>query len=153
MEKSSHSIWSSIERLLLVVNFDQLDTMKDWREAIKNTGLNIHHCQILAVVATKKERIALSDINSVAYISEKDFGLFGRLKNEEAQRVLAERFDTLLVVGEVPKKIEKALSKLNVKMDVSLNSEDGIRTINLKTEETAPKYMLNFVKQTLEKIT
>jgi len=153
MGQSSNSIWDSIKRLLVVVEFDQLDTMKDWREAIKNSGLNIHHCYVMGIVATKKERLALGEMSSVVYISEKDFGLLGRLKNEEAQRVLSERFDSLLVVGDIPKKIEKVLSKLPFRIDVSLNVEEGNRTINLKTEESAPKYMLNFVKQTLEKIT
>ncbi len=153
MKQTSNSVWGSIKRLLVVVKFDRVETIQDWRDAIKLSGLNIHDCIIMGVVASKKERLALDDISSVVYIAEKDFGVLNRLKNEEAQRVFRDHFDTLLVVGEIPRKIEKTLLKLPVKMDVSLNAEEEHRTINLTTEESAPKYMLNFVKQTLEKIT
>lgn len=153
MANTSNSVWNSIKRLLVVVNFDRVETIHDWREAIKLSGLNIHDCIVLGIVASKKERLALDEMSSVVYISEKDFGLLNRLKNEEAQRVFNDRFDTLLVVGEIPKKINKALLKLSVRMDVSLNTSEEQRTINLTTEESTPKYMLNFVKQTLEKIT
>lgn len=152
MKAPATSIWSSIKRMLVVVKFDELDTMNNWREAIKFSGLNIHDSNIMGVVATKKERIALGEMSSVVYISEKDYGFLGRLKNEDAQKVLNEQFDAVMVVGEIPNKIEKALSKLNVNVDIGLNSPNERRTINLRTEESAPKYMLNFVKQTLEKI-
>ena len=149
----TNSVWSSIKRLLVIVKYDQLDRMNNWREAIKWSGLNIHDCKIIGVVDTKKERIALGEMSSVVYVSEKDFGLFGRLKNEDAQRTLSERFDAVIIVGSIPNKVNKAVQKMSTDIDVSLNSENDNQTINLHTEESAPKYMLNFVKQTLEKIT
>ena len=149
----SNSIWHSIKRLMVVTNFKEIDEINQWREAIKLSGLNIHDCKIMGVVESKKERLALGEISSVVFISEKDFGLLGRLKNEDAQRALDDRFDTIMIVGEIPKKIEKSISKMVAKIDIGLNTADSMRTINLQTEETAPKYMLNFVKQTLEKIT
>ena len=152
MSKSETNVWSSIKRLLIVVNFDEIDTLNQWREAIKFSGLNIHDCNIMAIVETKKERIAMREMSSVVYISDKDFGLLGKLKNEDAQRILSNRFDTILVVGEIPNKIEKAVQKVTTNMDIGLNSDDDNRTINLRTEESTPKYMLNFVKQTVEKI-
>lgn len=152
MSNSANNVWSSIKRLLIVVNFDEIDAMNEWREAIKMSGLNIHDCKIMGVIETKKERIAMREMNSVVYISDKDFGLLGRLKNEDAQRTLSDRFDAILVVGTIPNKIEKALLKVSASMDIGLNSDHGRRTINLQTEESAPKYMLNFVKQTVEKI-
>jgi hypothetical protein len=150
---ASNSIWSSIKRLLVVTDFKEIDNMNQWREAIKFSGLNIHDCKIMGVVESKKERLVLGEMSSVVFISEKDYGFLGRLKNEDAQRALSDRFDTILIVGEIPKKIEKSISKMSVKMDIGLNTDDTAHTINLQTEETAPKYMLNFVKQTLEKIT
>ena len=150
---ASNSIWSSIKRLLVVTDFKEIDNMNQWREAIKFSGLNIHDCKIMGVVESKKERLVLGEMSSVVFISDKDYGLLGRLKNEDAQRTLNDRFDTIMIVGEIPKKIEKSISKMSVKMDIGLNTDDTTHTINLQTEETAPKYMLNFVKQTLEKIT
>ncbi len=153
MSNAANNVWSSIKRLLVVVNFDEIDTMNKWREAIKFSGLNIHDCKIMSIVDTRKERIAMREMSSVVYISEKDYGFLGRLKNEDAQRTLSDRFNAILIVGTVPNKIEKALKKISTNVDIGLNSNEQNRTINLCTEESAPKYMLSFVKQTLEKIT
>ena len=152
MSNAGNNVWSSIKRLLVVMKLDEIDTMNQWREAIKFSGLNIHDCKILAIVDTKKERISMREMSSVVYISDKDFGLLGKLKNEDAQSILSDRFDAVLVLGTIPKKIEKAIQKVSSDMDIGLNSDDGNRTINLRTEESTPKYMLNFVKQTVEKI-
>ncbi|MFK7784804.1 MAG: hypothetical protein AB8B56_06805 [Crocinitomicaceae bacterium] len=126
--------------------------MNQWREAIKFSGLNIHDCKIMGVVESKKERLILGEMSSVVFVAENDYGFLGRLKNEDAQRVFSDRFDSIMIVGEIPRKIEKSMSKMSVKIDIGLNTESSTQTINLHTEESAPKYMLNFVKQTLEKI-
>lgn len=152
MSNPSTSVWSSIKRLLVVVKCNELESMNHWRESIKLSGLNIHDCKIMGIVETKKERIGLSEMTSVVYISEKDFGFFGGLKNEDAQRTFNDPFDAVLVVGEIPKRIEKMVQKISTNIDIGLNTENENQTINLHTEESAPKYMLNFVKQTLEKI-
>ena len=75
------------------------------------------------------------------------------MKNEDAHKTFGEAYDAMLIIKSIPKKIEKSLSKMKVKLDIALNAENATRTINLHTDESAPKYMLNFVKQTLEKIT
>lgn len=152
MSAATNNIWSSIKRLLVVCDFKEIDNMNQWRESIKFSGLNIHDCKIMGIVESKKERQILGEMSSVVFIAEKDYGFIGRLKNEDAQRAFSDRFDAIIVVGSIPNKITKSISKMSVKIDISLNSENSARTINLHTEEKAPKYMLNFVKQTLEKI-
>ncbi|MDG1333208.1 MAG: hypothetical protein P8P74_12815 [Crocinitomicaceae bacterium] len=152
MSAAPNNIWSSIKRLLVVVDFKEIDNMNQWRESIKFSGLNIHDSKIMGIVESKKERLILGEMSSVVFISEKDYGFIGRLKNEDAQQTFNDRYDALIIVGEIPKKIEKSISKMAFKIDISLNSENSAQTINLQTEETAPKYMLKFVKQTLERI-
>jgi len=149
---ASKNIWSSIRKLLIVDDFKAIDNMNQWREAIKFSGLNIHDCKVIGIVESKKERLILGEMGSVVFLSEKDYGILGRLKNEEAHEVFNDAYDAVLIIGSIPKKIEKSISKMSVKIDISLNAESAMRTINLQTEESAPKYMLNFVKQTLEKI-
>lgn len=147
-----NNVWSSIQRLLVVVHFNQMESVIQWREAIKLSGLNINDCVILSVVDSKKERLTLAEMASVVYLSEGDFGFIGRLKNEEAQRALGDRYDAVMVVGDLPKKVGRSVRKIRANFDIGLNTSDEFRMINLHTEETSPKYMLNFVKQTLEKI-
>jgi hypothetical protein len=147
------NVWSGIKRLAVVVQFDSIQGITEWRDSLKNLGLNIHDCRIIAIVESKKTRLSLNEVSSVIYLAEGDFNFLGSLKNEDAKRALSDRYDAILIVKDHPNKIAKAVQKVNATIDIGLNSTSDARMINLQTEEFAPKYMLNFVKQTLEKIT
>lgn len=146
------NLWTSIKRLAVVVQFDSIQGITEWRDSLKNAGLNIHDCRIVAIVESKKTRLTMTELSSVVYLAENDFNFFGSLKNEDAQRALGDRYDAVIVVKDHAKKITKLVQKINTAFDIGLNSTSDSRMINLQTEESAPKYMLNFVKQTLEKI-
>ena len=81
------SIWSHIKRVIIVLHFSNLDDVKKMREAIKDVGLNINDCIIIAVVANKKEKDMLSEISSVTYLNEKDLTFFRKLKNEKMTKL------------------------------------------------------------------
>ena len=51
-----NNIWTRSSKLLLVVKYRSLNEMKEYREAIKAVGLNVHNCHILAVVEDKLEK-------------------------------------------------------------------------------------------------
>ena len=104
---NSQSIWKSTRNMLLVVNFTSEEELRQFREAVKALGLNIHVCQILAVVPLKK------DLN---------------------------------------KKMAKVVNRVSHNIVVGVNSNVDYLTINLITKSTSPEQILNFVKQTLEKI-
>jgi hypothetical protein len=147
-----NSIWATAEKMLLVVKYSSLDDLKKFREAIKDIGLNVHQCNILAIVDSKKEAQMLTEISSVAYFSEKEINLLGRFKNEKVAKVIGEKYDLLTVIGDSNKKINKVLKRVSTKMAVGVNSNVEFLTINMKSESSSAGQLLNFVKQTLEKI-
>ena len=73
------SIWSSIRKVILVVNFTNLDELTKLRESIKKVGLNIHECVILCNVSDRKEKNILREKNSVVFLNEKEINFFGRI--------------------------------------------------------------------------
>lgn len=148
--EAANSIWQRSTKLLLVFRYTSAGQLNDFREAIKSVGLNVHNCHVLAVVEDKKQ--ALKDLGSVTYLSEKEFNLIGKLKNEKAQKTLNERFDLLVIVGDLPKRIQKLLSKKKEMIGVGINNSIDFLTINLTSEESSPSHIINFVKNTLNKI-
>jgi hypothetical protein len=142
-----------MRRVLLVVEFNTLAEVKSFREAIKSTGLNVHECRILAIVDSKKEKEALSEFTSVVYISPQEYSFFGSLKNEDASKLFTTKFDTTIQVGEIHKRVKKSLSKTKPAIRIGLNASNTQDfDITLNSDSESPVHLLDFVKQTLEKL-
>jgi len=144
--------WNTTRKMLLVVNFESLEKVHEYRNAIKATGLNINDCTVLAIVASKKERQMLTGIHSVVYASDKEINALGRWKNEHMGKVLGELFDLIIILGDHIPKVQKQLKRIRSHMSVGVNTNADFLTIDLKTEQSAPDQLLNFAKTTLEKI-
>lgn len=148
-----NNIWSQLSRGLFVVKYTTIDELKKYREAIKAVNMNIHDCTILAIVETKKEKNVLGEQSNVVFISEQEFNLFGALKNEEAKNALSRPYDVIIFTTDAPKRIAKLLNKTKKKLSVAINCTSLDQNVNLKTEVNTPGHLINFAKQTLEKIT
>lgn len=147
------SIWSRVRRVLVVIEFNTLDQVKEFREALKEVGLNVHECRILAIVDSKKEKDALSEFTSVIYISPQEYSFLGTLKNEDAGKLFSSKFDTIIEVESIHKRVKKSISKMKPALRVGLNvGNDKIFDVVLKSESESPVHLLGFVKQTLEKL-
>ena len=146
-----NSIWSQIKRAVVVIHFTTPDEVNAFREAIMDAGLNINDCEVIAVVATKKEKELLTEISSVTYVNSKDFGILGKMKNENFQKVLSRSFDALFFVGDFSKRIVKNIQPLKAKIKVGINSQTSDCIVYVNTNNTSPRHLVNFAKQTLEK--
>jgi len=146
------SIWFSTRKVLLVINYVSLDQLKKFRSAIKEMNLNVHECSILAIVKNRKEKDVLGEQSSVTFINEKEFNLFGKLKNEEARDILNRKFDAQLFFCNPSRRILRKLKKQKVENRIGVNTENELCMINLNSKSTSPIHLLNFVKETLERI-
>ncbi|MDX2362798.1 MAG: hypothetical protein QNK23_18455 [Crocinitomicaceae bacterium] len=149
---AENNIWKRSDSALVVVDYTSLDELKKYREAIRNVGINVNNCSLLAVVPTKKERLIMNQQSLAVFISEKDINLLGQLKNPEAQNILKQKFSLLIMIGDKPKRLSKVLMQLNVDTSIGLNCTINEQDVNLKTEVATPSHLINFAKQTLEKI-
>lgn len=146
-------ITNRIRTALLVVPYSSIEALKQYRDAIRATGMNVNDCALVAVVKDKKEREVLSANYSVAiFISESDFNFLGRLKNEGGTRVAARVFDLVIYVEEPPKKIRKLFSKATKMIRVGVNNTSEDNHVNLTTTKENPSQIFNFVFEMLKKI-
>lgn len=148
----SLNIWTSTRKLLLVKKYTTSDELREYRENLSKHGMNINECKLLAVVDSKKQREALTDLSGVVFCSDQDVNIIGKLKNESAQNLLLEKYDTILVVGDLSKKMLKLVKKISTHFSVGINTNVDFLTINLSSSSATPSHLLNFAKQTLEKI-
>jgi hypothetical protein len=147
-----NKIWNQIGNALIVVNYESIDELKKYREAIKEVGLNVHECFILAVVSNKREKNVLIEQRSVAFITPGEIHFLRRMKNEQVRELLRRKFDLILTIGDISKKIVKLVHRLNHKIGVEINCTNFTQDVNLTTDATSPSHLINFAKQTLEKI-
>lgn len=149
---ANKNYWDATHKILLVVKFESLDKIHAYRSAIKDVQLNVNDCAVLALCPTKKESSMLTEIHSVVYGSEQEINLLGRWKNEDVNKALARFYDLVLVIGDISPKVGRHISKVKNTISVGVNTNVDFLTIDLKTEQTSPAHLLNFVKQTLGKI-
>lgn len=145
------SIWSQIKRAAFVIHFKNLDDVKKYREAIKDAGLNINDCEVIVVVESKKEKDMLTEINSVTYINEKDFGFLGKIKDENVKKLISRSFDGTFFIGDFSKKILKNINHIKTSLKVGINSQIPDCIVYVKTNDDSATHLINFAKQTLEK--
>ena len=150
--KKGNNIWDRIDTVLIVVQYTTIDELKKYREAIRDGGLNVNNCELMAIVGDKKERETLSHQSIAVFISEKDYNIIGQLKNASAQKVLGRKYDAIFIIGETSKRLRKLFNKTSRKFSVGLNSTNNEQDVNLETEVNSPQHLINFAKETLEKI-
>ena len=150
--KKGNNIWERIDTALIVVQYTTLDELKKYREAIRDGGLNVNNCELMAVVEAKKEREILSHQSIAVFISDKDFNFLGQLKNPPAQKVLGRKYDALFFIGDTPKRLRKLFGKTTRKLSIGVNCTNNEQNVNLETEAKSPQHLINFARQTLEKI-
>ncbi len=150
---SEQSIWSQLKRILVVVNFNSVDEVKEYRNAIKNAGLNINDCEIIALVTSKKEKSVLDELSSVTYFAKSDINFLGKVKDAGLKKVLGRSFDALFFVGDFPQKTLKILHPLKSTLRIGINSSVKNCTIYINSLTSTPEHLINFARQTLEKTT
>lgn len=148
----NRNYWEATQKLLLVINFESLDKIHEYRNAIKDVGLNINDSVVLALVNSKKESQILTPIHSVVYASDKEINLLGKWKNEGAVKAIGQSYDLIIVLGNHPPKVQKQLKKVSNSISLGINTNADFLTIDLKSDQTDVRQLLNFAKTTLEKI-
>lgn len=146
------NIWDRIRSVVLLMEFTSIDEVVAWRNALKSVGLNVNECQIICFIKNKKEREVLKEMNSVIFLAENDRNFLGKIRFEPIKRMLANQYDAALWMNDEPKKMKKILKKLNTQWRIGVNVLDGQFDVKLKTSESNPEQIVNFVKDTLKRI-
>lgn len=146
------SLWNRLNKIVLVLHFNTLDELKSYREAIKSIGLNVFESNILCIVSSKKEKDMLGDVTSVVFLNEKEFGLFGNLKNQEAQKLISNKYDAIVYMGDFSNRIDKLLKKMNPIVRIGMNTKNHECDVSLQSQSKNADHLLSFLKEMTDKL-
>jgi hypothetical protein len=75
------------------------------------------------------------------------------LKDIQLETDFKKQYDTLLWLGETQKRSFKEIKNIKFSNKIGVNSTDAFFELHLNSESDIPSEMLNFVVETLKKIT
>lgn len=148
---NGNNIWERSSKLLFVINYQSKNDLNANLGAIDKLTSGKEHVFVLCVIPVNLKG-ELTSLNNVHYISEKDFNLLGKIKEEEIKNLIQQQFDLLVVLNSLEGKVLKMLRKINANKSVGVNSNLDFLSINVNSDNNAAVHLFNFAKQTLEKI-
>jgi hypothetical protein len=152
MEKN---LWNTTQSLLVVFNYENLDLLHDFRISLDKMLSKSEVKRVIIVVNIDKEvdKNTLPPHFLIYYNSPNDYNFWGKLKDVQLETELKKNFDTLLWLGETQKRSFKEIKNINCSNKIGVNSTDAFFELHLNSESDIPSEMLNFVVETLKKIT
>jgi len=143
------------KKLLIVFPYRDENQFKSYRTALDHllNDSNVRELNIIVVIPDSVKKESLTEHKLIAYLSPKDISLFGKVKDEKFNNIAAQPYDTFLWFEENNSKISKLLAGIHAKWKIGINSSLDNFTIQTNCKSENPGEMVNFAKNTLEKIT
>lgn len=116
------------------------------------TKLNdLGEIEFLVLQKEKKEESVQN--GNIIHFSQKDLGLFGKIKSDELKKLLQKKRDNLFVLGDIPETFVKSIAQIPVRKRIGINSDANLNfDVKLRTKEEEVQQMTNFANEILEKI-
>ena len=152
MEKN---LWNTTQSLLVVFNYENLDLLHDFRISLDKMLSKSEVERVIIVVNIDKEvdKNTLPPHFLIYYNSPNDYNFWGKLKDIQLETEFKKQYDTLLWLGETQKRSFKEIKNIKFLNKIGVNSADAFFELHLNSESDIPSEMLNFVVETLKKIT
>jgi hypothetical protein len=152
MEKN---LWNTTQSLLVVFNYENLDLLHDFRISLDKMLSKSEVKRVIIVVNIDKEvdKNTLPPHFLIYYNSPNDYNFWGKLKDIQLETEFKKQYDTLLWLGETQKRSFKEIKNIKFSNKIGVNSTDAFFDLHLNSESDIPSEMLNFVVETLKKIT
>ncbi len=151
-EKSN--VWSGIKRLVVVFPYRSEENYKEYRSALDKSlnESNVVDLKLIVVIPKSVKKETLTQHRLIHFLSPNDINFFGKIKDENLTSILSQKYDTLLCLEIEDKKLVKVLSTLGDKCKIGVNTSFDFFTIQIDSNSNNPFEIINFAKNTLEKI-
>jgi len=148
------TIWSEIKKLVVVFPYRSEENYKEYRSALDKllNDSNVVELKLIVVIPETIKKETLTQHRLIHFLSPKDINFFGKIKDENLTTIITQKYDTLLWLEVEDKKIVKVLSILGDKCKIGVNTSFDFFTIQVNSNSNNPLEIVNFAKNTLEKI-
>ena len=148
------NLWMSLKRVVILFPYRDENSYRTFRTELDRM-LNESQVEKLEIIVSLPKELKKEDLpphRLIHFISPKDFNLLGKLKGDLLYSVLSKEHDALLVFLNEDKKLDAALKNLKSKYRIGVNIQTGSYDIDLKGKEMDPAELVNFAKNTLQKL-
>jgi hypothetical protein len=148
------SIWERVKRLLIVLPYNEELEYFEYLKALDET-LNTSNVQDLKIIVplpkqVKKELLPTHRL--IHYFSPKDLSFFGRLRDEEMERIIVQPYDALIWLSTDDRKLFKLLRNVHTPWKIGVNISSDFFSLHVESKSTKPAEIIQFTIQTLAKI-
>jgi hypothetical protein len=148
------NIWESAKSLLVAFNYENDDQLKEFRKALDGmlNSSNVDRLIIVVNVPKEVDKNTLPPHFLIYYNSPLDFNFWNKLKDVQLETELQRAYDIMIWFGQTEAKIFPYVKDAAVSRKIIVNEQDAAFDLHLNAGSDAPAEMLQFVIQTLKKI-
>jgi hypothetical protein len=152
---NSKNIWESTRSLLVAFNYENDEQLKDFRKSLDSmlNASNVDRLIIVVNVPKEVDKNTLPPHFLIYYNSPIDFNFWSKLKDVQLETELQRNYDLMIWFGNTEAKIFPYVLEASVQRKIIVNEKDASFDLQLNAESTLPSEMLQFVIETLKKIT
>jgi hypothetical protein len=148
------NIWESAKSLLVAFNYENDEQLKEFRKALDSmlNSSNVDRLIIVVNVPKEVDKNTLPPHFLIYYNSPLDFNFWNKLKDVQLETELQRAYDIMIWFGQTEAKIFPYVKDAAVSRKIIVNEQDAAFDLHLNAGSDAPVEMLQFVIQTLKKI-
>lgn len=148
------NLWSTFRDLLIVIPYKDQQDLTIWSSEVDKlrSHSNLRKLELIVCLPKGINKADFHHFKEMTLISEKDFGWFGKIKDEKLRNKLLVQRDAIFGVG-LKDDANKILKRLHVKSKIAINcNPDKYWDISLSSNSLIHADLINFAKNTLTKI-
>ena len=148
------NIWNATRSLLVVFNYEDDEQLNGFRKSLDKilNMSNVDRLIILVNINKELDKNTLPPHFLIYYNSPNDYSFWGKLKDIQLEAELNHDYDGMIWCGSIDKPIFREIKNTNCKRKILVNEHNYYYDLQLNAESTQPSEMLNFIINTLEKI-
>lgn len=152
---NSKNIWESTRSLLVAFNYENDEHLKDFRKSLDGmlNASNVDRLIIVVSVPKEVDKNTLPPHFLIYYNSPTDFNFWSKLKDVQLETELQRNYDLMIWFGNTESKIFPYVQEASIRRKIIVNEKDASFDLQLNAESELPSEMLQFVIDTLKKIT
>ncbi|MFM1915897.1 MAG: hypothetical protein RLZZ531_1566 [Bacteroidota bacterium] len=152
---NSKNIWESTRSLLVAFNYENDEQLKDFRKSLDGmlNASNVDRLIIVVSVPKEVDKNTLPPHFLIYYNSPNDFNFWSKLKDVQLETELQRNYDLMIWFGNTESKIFPYVQEASIRRKIIVNEKDASFDLQLNAESELPSEMLQFVIDTLKKIT
>lgn len=152
--REQQSIWERVKRLLIVLPYNEQLEYFEYLKALDETlnDSNVQDLKIIVPLPKQVKKEILPTHRLIHYFSPKDLSFFGKLRDEEMERIIVQPYDALIWLYTDDKKLFKLLKNVHTPWKIGVNITNDFFSLHVESKSDKPSDIIHFTIQTLDKI-